>query len=90
MLVCIIQFVYAGLLKSISVKFIFDLKKKSFTVNEYFKVYKKQSFLYRIKNLIDLNFLKKNKNLYLSKKKLWVYQKFIIQIHKIFKIKFSG
>ena len=88
-----VLFLYTGLYRSISVKIMIYLylKKKSISVNDFYKKeFKEKSFNKRINILIDNNLImQKNKIFFLSSKGK-KYLKIIKIIHSIYGIKSSG
>lgn len=89
-LTILVFFIYAGLLKSISVKILLDIKNKNYNFQKYYEKFKYESFLPRVKILIDNKYLiKKKNNLYVTNKIYFVKKCFKI-IHKLFLVRFSG
>lgn len=88
-----VLFLYTGLYRSISVKIMIYLylKKKSISVNDFYKKeFKEKSFNKRINILIDNNLIMQKNKIFSLSSKGKKYLKIIKIIHSIYGIKSSG
>jgi hypothetical protein len=89
-LMILIFFCYAALQKSISLKMVLDIHAHNFSFNNYYLIFKKDSFDNRVNNLIDDNFFKKNQGKIELTEKGIFYRKIFIILQKIYNINDSG
>ena len=85
-----IFFIYAGLQKSISIKMIVDINNKKFNFENYYKIFKSESFDKRVENLVKDKFIIENKKKFYISKKAKRIKKILIFIQNIYGIKNSG
>jgi len=86
----LIFFVYSALKKSISIKMVVDISKNKFNFKKYYKIFKKNSFDKRVKNLIQDGLIISDNNFFklsINAKKI---RKILIFIQNIYGVKNSG
>ena len=85
-----VLFLYAGLLKSISVKILLDIKKDKFSFSKYYKKFRIQSFIPRVNALTENKIIiRKGRNFLVTKKALKI-KKYLRVVQNLLSVKFSG